>query len=109
MSEVAVLHDGRRVVLHQERGFTIGWGPAGAGAQGELCHPYPADALVRDVLTCVLPDDDDPPEQHPWAWLASLACARGLDVGEQELRRVPYEVELTDAVRDWLARQASGA
>jgi hypothetical protein len=59
-------------------------------------------SLTRDVLNTVLPDDDDG-EDHPWSWLAALARGRGLDVTAEDLRVLPYEVVLTDAVIRWLA------
>ena len=42
-----------------------------------------------------------PAEAHPWSWLAALAEARGLSVTADDLRALPYEVVLTDDVRQW--------
>ena len=36
------------------------------------------EGLTSDVLTVVLPDDENDTEPHPWSWLADLARARGL-------------------------------
>lgn len=88
VSEFVSLADGRRVILHRERGFTV----SGTGATG--------DSIVRDVLNTVLPDDDGAGEDHPYAWLAELARARGLDVTADDLRPLPYEVILTDPPAD---------
>jgi hypothetical protein len=54
------------------------------------------------VLNTVLPDEDEPAEDHPWAWLAGLARARGLNVSAEDLRGLRYEVIFTDTVRRWL-------
>ena len=99
VSEFATLEDGRRVILHEARGFTISWRSSGeSGSAPETC-----EGITRDVLTTVLPDDDECGEDHPWSWLADLARARGLNVTAEDLRGLPYEVILTDKVRRWLA------
>jgi hypothetical protein len=82
------------VLLHQERGFTI---------SGRLDS---AELLTRSVLNVVLPDDDASGEEHPWPWLAERARARGLDATAEELRRLPYEVVLTERVAEWLEMPA---
>jgi hypothetical protein len=96
VSEFALLDDGRRVILHNERGFTLG-APSGGVGDHET-----ARSITRDVLNVLLPDDDDSGEEHPWWWLAELARARGLDVSAEDLRVLPYEVVLTDGVIRWL-------
>jgi hypothetical protein len=101
VSEFVMLEDGRRVILHQARGFTIG--RRSAGESGAIRERVTPEELTRNVLTTVLPDDDECAEDHPWSWLASLAQARGLDVTAEDLRGLPYEVILTDKVARWLA------
>jgi hypothetical protein len=96
VSEFALLDDGRRVILHDDRGFTLG-SPSGGVGDFES-----AQSITRDVLNVVLPDDDDSGEEHPWSWLAELARARGLYVTAEDLRVLPYEVVLTDGVIRWL-------
>jgi len=61
------------------------------------------DSITQDVLNTVLPDGEQPSEDHPWSWLADLGRARGLRVTADELRGLPYEVVLTDAVTRWLS------
>jgi hypothetical protein len=100
VGEFVTLADGRRVMLHEERGFTIGPGSSGAPDVGGGSETV--ESLTRDVLNVVLPDDDDCAEPHPWSSLAGLARARGLEVTEDDLRALPYEVVLTDAVTGWL-------
>ncbi|WP_462185838.1 hypothetical protein [Frankia sp. CcWB2] len=102
VSEFVTLDDGRRVILHEDRGFTasriLGDPGLGAGQFGET-----RDSITQDVLNVVLPDGEQPSEDHPWSWLADLGRARGLDVTADGLRGLPYEVVLTDAVTRWLS------
>jgi hypothetical protein len=102
VSEFVTLEDGRRVILHEDRGFTIGLGSS-RESTADLRRGETLESLTRDVLSVVLPDDDVPAEAHPWRWLADLARARGLNVSADDLRSLPYEVTFTDEVRRWLA------
>jgi hypothetical protein len=80
--EFAVLDDGRRLTLHQERGFST-----------SATH-LTADQAERSVLTTVLPDDAElTGEDHPWAWLASLIRNHGVAVTPEQLKTLPYVVE----------------
>ena len=54
--EFADLDDGRRLTLHEERGFTT---------SGQWRY-LTLENLERDVRTTVLPDDDDTQDEHPW-------------------------------------------
>ncbi len=103
VSEFVTLEDGRRVILHQDRGFTLGWRSSGESGSGDIRQHETLESLTRDVLNVVLPDDDECAEAHPWSWLADLARARGLNVTAEDLRGLPYEVIFTDEVRRWLA------
>jgi hypothetical protein len=103
VSEFATLEDGRRVVLHEDRGFTIGWRSSGESRSGDIRGHETLESMTRNVLNVVLPDDDDCAEDHPWSWLAELARARGLNVTAEDLRGLPYEVIFTDKMRRWLA------
>ncbi len=103
VSEFVTLEDGRRVILHEDRGFTIGWRSSGESGSGDIRAHETLETLTRDVLNVVLPDDDECAEDHPWPWLADLARARGLNVTAEDLRGLPYEVILTDEVTRWLA------
>ena len=95
VSEFAALEDGRRLVLHQDRGYTTSWGSGVSGVPG-ISESLTREAVTQDVLNVVLPDDDG--EDHPWDWLASLARARGARVTADELRGLPYDVVLADSV-----------
>jgi hypothetical protein len=101
VSEFVTLDDGRRVTLHAERGFSIGIRSTGPPVPRDVRLGLTLDDLTRDVLTVVRPDGH-PVDEHPWSWLAGLARARGLSVGEGDLRALTYEVVVTDAVRRWL-------
>jgi hypothetical protein len=87
--EFAVLADGRRIVLHEERGFSLG------PTIGTGNRQVRRDVIIRTVLNVVLPDDEQPKEAHPFDWLASLAATRGLNVNGDDLRSLPYEVVLS--------------
>lgn len=97
VGEFVTLEDRRRVLLHEDRGFTLGSG------SGDIRQHETLERLTREVLNVVLPDDDDSAEDHPWSWLADLARARGLNVTARDLRSLPYEVIFTDEARRWLA------
>lgn len=103
VSEFVTLEDGRRVILHEDRGFTTALRSTGRSDPGELREHMTIESLTRDVLSVVLPDDDKPAEDHPYSWLAQLARARGLTVTADDLRILSYEVNFTDKVRRWLA------
>ncbi len=96
VSEFARLLDGRRLILHETRGFTLG-APIGPGAGGAVHAGVTREEIMETVLAVVLPDPEDG-EEHPWAWLALLARARGLDVTAEDLHGLPYQVVLTDSV-----------
>jgi len=100
VSEFATLTDGERVILHAERGFTVG-----IGNTSHIREGLSAETMIQNVLNTVLPDDDDEAmvNAHPWPWLASLARARGLHVTDDELKRLPYRVILSDSLIRWLA------
>lgn len=103
VSEFVTLEDGRRVILHDDRGFTLGWRSSTEPGSGDIWEHETLESLTRDVLNVVLPDDDECADDHPWSWLADLARARGLTVTPEELRGLRYEVIITDDVRRSLA------
>jgi hypothetical protein len=103
VGEFVTLEDGRRVTLHEDRGFTIGWRSSGESGSGDIWGHETLESMTRNVLNVVLPDDDECADDHPWSWLADLARARGLNVTTEDLRGLPYEVIFTDKVHRWLA------
>jgi len=102
VTEFVTLDDGQRVILHEGRGFTVGLRSTGKSDRGDLREHETLESLTRDVLNTVLPDDDEPAEDHPWTWLAGLARARGVNVSADDLRGLRYEVTFTDRVHRWL-------
>ncbi|WP_199432103.1 hypothetical protein [Qaidamihabitans albus] len=94
LSEYLDLEFGKRVVLHSERGVTV-------GVRGGSSPGFTAGELRALFLGALLPDEgeEEPGEPHPWRWLAELAAARGVTVTPEELRSVPYELEFRPAVQ----------
>ncbi len=93
--EFAELADGRRLTLHEERGFTTSGGPAPSDPWRYLT----LERLERDVRTTVLPDDDDTQDEHPWEWLAELLRVHGVEATAEELRLLPYDVVFSERLR----------
>jgi hypothetical protein len=59
------------------------------------------------VLTVVLPDGDETEDEHPWPWLVSLLAEHGVTAAEDDLRAVPYVVELGPLLQRRLADAGS--
>jgi GNAT superfamily N-acetyltransferase len=80
--EFAVLDDGRRLSLHEDRGFSTS------------ATRMSAEHAEQSVLTTVLPDDAEVTgDEHSWEWLASLIRDQGVAVTAEQLKAVPYVVE----------------
>ena len=93
VQEFADLADGRRITLHDERGYsTSSVLPSGPSDPWRF---QTLESIEFDVRTTVLPDDDKG-EEHPWEWLVELLHAQGVDASIDELKRVPYRVELSE-------------
>ena len=106
--EFAVLAGGRRVVLHAgERGFAVS-GPYRPTADDPLAGMTAAD-IEANVRVTVLPDDDEPVDEHPYEWLGDLVGRHGIATTPEALRSVPYTVELSERLRRILERPASPA
>jgi hypothetical protein len=92
VQEFAVLADGRRLPLGDERGFG---GDTYVMGCSDPVDPWPFQTLERleaDVRTTVLPDDDETDDEHPWAWLAERLHSHGVDAGAEQLKQLPYDV-----------------
>lgn len=105
VAEFVDLEDGRRVILHRDRGWSQGWRST---APVEVWPAPTEEELVEAVLNVVLPDDDDNPDDHDWAGLAKLAQARGISVTPADLRRLQYEVVLAPGLLRWLRGTSAG-
>jgi hypothetical protein len=101
VAEYAVLADGRRVTLHDERGFDVVLAhQAGPSAPVDPWRRLTLEQLERDVRTTILPDDaEDCGEEHPWEWLCGLLQAHGVDISADELRLLPYDVMFSERLR----------
>jgi hypothetical protein len=97
VSEFALTDDGRRVTLHEERG----WG--GRLSTDEDIWNYTTEDEVKETTFAVVRFADDGPDDHPWEWLVELCHAQGIDVTVEELQAVPYEVVLSDRVIERLS------
>lgn len=93
LSEYLDLEAGKRVVLHNDRGVTV-------GVRGSSSSDFTASELRDHFLGALLPDEgEEPGEPHPWSWLAELAAAHGVRVTPEELKSLPYELEFRPAVQ----------
>jgi hypothetical protein len=91
------------VILLEDRGFTIGWGPAAASDSADVSAGETEESLTQSVLNAVLPDDEEVDDEHPWSWLPDLAHARGLDVTAESMQTLPNAVIFSDKVEQWPA------
>lgn len=112
MSEFAMLDDGHRLPLHDERGWSSGpmrvahfapppWPP---DPEVSIWSQLDREDIVRTALAVVGPDDDDHPDEHPYEWLAELLASHGVSASPEELRPLPYEVELGPRLEARLAQ-----
>lgn len=110
VSEFAVLHDGSRLTLHAERGWTQWLRTAGEHGRLPEGSDEPLDpwsftirqTVVQNVLNVVLPDDDDDLDDHPYIWLAERLAEHGVMASPDALRSVPYTVELSSRLEQRL-------
>lgn len=96
--EFAETNDGRRLMLN-ERGFAIGVGPSTQDPWPYLC----LDDIEGDARELFWMDEDDGAEDH-CEDLSDGLHARGIHITATELRRLPYEVYLSDRLRTRLPR-----
>jgi hypothetical protein len=96
--EFAVLADGRRLQLDDDRGFGVSTRVSGDGPPPDPWADLTLEDLEQSVRTTVLPDDDDG-EDHPWEWLAQRLGELGVEVAPDRLREVPYTVEFSERLR----------
>ena len=111
----AVLEDGRRVVLLDDRGWT---GAISAAWTDDASLPgiwavETVEELERTARVVVGPDEPGPGgtqaemEAGHWETLAGILRAQGVEVEAAELRELPHDVELSTRLRDRVARAAS--
>lgn len=90
----AVLDDGRRVTLLDDRG----WG--GEINRGEIWPHLNRETIEHEARFVVGPDEafgkhtqEDMARDH-WAHLAGVLRAQGIEIEAEDLHRLPHEVEL---------------
>lgn len=114
VSEFVELIDGKRVALRPDLGFAVGWGNS---SSTDIVQALTQESVVSKVLTVVSPDEDDEEgddedragdDKHPWDWLAHLARDLGIDVTADDLRRLPYQVVLTERLTNLLEAPKNG-
>jgi hypothetical protein len=106
----AVLADGRRVVLLDDRGWsgTLGVSPG-------IWAFQTVEEIERTARFVVGPDEPfeghtqaDMEESH-WEALARTVHGRGVEIEARELKALPHDVELSDRVLARLGRGRRGA
>jgi hypothetical protein len=101
--EYAVLADGTRLTLRDDRGWSshlqVLGDDAGTISRDQWDH-ITEEHVRQDTLTVVLPDmladgtESEPVEDHPYDELAELLADHGVHVSADDLRGLPYDVEL---------------
>jgi len=108
----AVLEDGRRVVLLDDRGWSEELRGAGANEVADIWALSSEQEIAETARTVVGPDEPfggltrDDMEIGHWKTLAEKLHAHGVVVGAGELKRLPHEVALSEAL---LARLGQGS
>ena len=101
----AVLDDGSRLLLLDDRGWTQELRGAGADDVDELWAITTERDIVETARMVVGPDEpfggrtQEVMETSHWNALAEMLRAQGVVVDVGELRRLPHEVELSDRLR----------
>ncbi len=109
----AVLDDGRRVLLLGDRGWSEELRGGDGSGDGS---PLWWEQDVADTARVVVGPDEpfggrsqaDMETDH-WQALADTLRARGLAVDGRDVRQLPHDVVLGEAVRAWLAQRAQEA
>jgi hypothetical protein len=111
----AVLEDGSRLPLLDDRGWTEELRGPGADAIDDLWVLTPERDIVDTARTVVGPDEpfggrsQDAMESDHWKALAENLRAQGVAVDAAELRKLPHDVELSDRLRSRLRQSPGGA
>jgi hypothetical protein len=106
----AVLEDGRRLLLLDDRGWTEAPRGAGANEIDDLWALTSERDIVETARVVVGPDEafdgrsQDDMETDHWNTLAETLRGHGVVVDASELRRLPHDVVLSDRLRARLGR-----
>jgi hypothetical protein len=114
----AVLEDGRRVLLLDDRGWTSAaltayWGEVPEDSRRDQPDVW-AVTTVEDIeeTARVVVGPDEPPDGYSqeeaeaahWAYLADVLREQGVVVDAQELKRLPHDVVLSERLRARISR-----
>lgn len=94
--EFLILDDGNRVPLREGLEFTIG-----VPCQ-DVHEALSEDALLSAMRSVVLPELSAIDPEHPWDCLVRLARRRRVQTCADEIATLPYELTLTENVKNWL-------
>lgn len=94
--EFLLLEDGNRVPLREGLEFTIGL------PFSDVHEALSADALLCAMRGVVLPELSAIDREHPWDCLVRLARRRRVQTCADEIAQLPYELVLSEAVKNWL-------
>jgi hypothetical protein len=118
----AVLEDGRRVLLFDDRGWTSAaltayWGEVPEDSRRDQPDVW-AVTTVEDIeeIARVVVGPDEPPEGYSqeeaeaahWAYLADVLREQGVVVDAQELKRLPHDVVLSERLLERIGRRRGG-
>lgn len=114
----AVLTDGRRITLLDERGWSeelrvVGDQRTVVGIRGIWAHETAAE-IERTARAVVGPDEpfeghtQDEMDASHWDFLAGVLRQQGIDVVAADLRALPHDVDLGDRVHARLGHETIG-
>lgn len=102
VEEFATLSDGRRLTLSDDRGWSSQ--ARGLAADDDPWAHLTVEEIEANVRNVVLPDDaEETGDEHPWACLTERLGALGVETTAEQLRRLPYEVILSERLRQRLS------
>jgi hypothetical protein len=110
----AVLEDGSRLLLLDDRGWTEELRGAVEDGIDDLWALTSERDIVETARTVVGPDEpfggrtQDDMETDHWNALAEILRTQGLVVDAGELRQLPHDVELSDRLRARLGQSPDG-
>jgi hypothetical protein len=101
----AVLDDGSRVILLDDRGWTSGLRGAGVDEETDAWR-FASEREIEETARAVVGPDEPfgdctraDMERDHWHWLAYTLGSEGVAVDADELRRLPHDVVLSERLR----------
>jgi hypothetical protein len=105
----AVVDDGRRVVLLDDRGWTEQMGSTGGATPPPVWALVTVEELERTARVVVGPDEPVPGSTQAaaaashWETLTLTLRAQGVEVAADELGALPHDVELSERILERIA------